>query len=51
MKTDYGASCGRCGQDFPFVTAQDRRDWLAEHDGDHLDFISFFRYSVRQEQP
>lgn len=38
----YGASCGKCGHDFGFVTQQERADWLDVHNPDHHDFVSFF---------
>jgi len=39
----FGAQCGKCGVDFSFTTHQERLDWLAAHEFEHLDYVSFFK--------
>lgn len=39
----FGASCGKCGNDFYFDAESARALWLTRHDTEHFDFVSFFR--------
>jgi len=42
---EFGACCGMCGRNFMFETKEGRDAWLKNHDGTHLDFVSYFRVS------
>lgn len=36
------ASCGKCDSIICFNSRFDRVKWLAEHDPDHIDFVSIY---------